>query len=192
MLELLAESAPPHVVAALADAEPLGDVVQHRFPANRRRRYARLSRFPAGLLVFGDALCSFNPIYGQGMSVASMQALALRNCLRRGSGNLAQRFFKAAGKPIDVALETRRRCGSGAAVDRGSPPALHPPDQRLHPAAAARRRARSRPVCPLHGGQCLHGKTSAADDTGDGGPRHRRQPTRSAPAAQRELARANA
>lgn len=37
------------------------------------------------------------------MSAASMQALALRNCLRRGSRNLAQRFFKAAGKPIDVA-----------------------------------------------------------------------------------------
>jgi 2-polyprenyl-6-methoxyphenol hydroxylase-like FAD-dependent oxidoreductase len=74
-------------------------------PSSQWRRYDKMRRFPDGLVVCGDAMCSFNPIYGQGMSVAAMDAVALRKCLRRGVSDLPRRYFRAAAKAIGVAWQ---------------------------------------------------------------------------------------
>lgn len=103
MLAAVAGLAPRHVVAALRAAEPLAAVAIYRFPATQRRRYEKLDRLPDGLLALGDGICTLNPIYGQGISVAALEALALRECLRQGAHDLPRRFFRVAAKHTNAA-----------------------------------------------------------------------------------------
>jgi 2-polyprenyl-6-methoxyphenol hydroxylase-like FAD-dependent oxidoreductase len=86
---------------AIRYAEPIGDAMTMRFPASIRRRYEDVPKSPSGFLVFGDAICSFNPVYGQGMTVATLQADALREQLSKGGEDLPKRFYRAAAKLID-------------------------------------------------------------------------------------------
>ncbi len=99
----LATVSDPEVFAAFEQAQPLGDIHTHAFPAAVRRRYDRVPRAPRGLLVIGDAMCNLNPIYGQGMSVAALEALALQRVLRAGDDRLAERYVKAAQAPVEDA-----------------------------------------------------------------------------------------
>ncbi|MFI2652693.1 hypothetical protein [Micromonospora fulviviridis] len=92
----------PELHALLSRAEPLGPPKRMRLPTSLRRRYERLTRLPEGFIAVADAVCSFNPAYGQGMTVAAAEAIVLRDCLRRGRRDLPRRFFAAAAKVVDV------------------------------------------------------------------------------------------
>ena len=90
---------------AISGAEPLSPIKTHRATQNRLRRYER-TELPDNFLLLGDAVCAFNPVYGQGMTVASLGVLTLQNTLREqqqlhGNGSLkglSRRFQKRLAK----------------------------------------------------------------------------------------------
>lgn len=93
---------------AIEHAERVSDIARFRFPESVCRHYERVEMFPRGLLPVGDALCRFNPIHGQGMSVAAQEAVALNRLLRELSGapdplgRLAPAFFTEAAALIET------------------------------------------------------------------------------------------
>jgi 2-polyprenyl-6-methoxyphenol hydroxylase-like FAD-dependent oxidoreductase len=92
----------PEIRQVVTKNRLLGEIVPYHYPASRRWHYQRLAHFPKGFLVLGDAMCSFNPIYGQGMTSAALQALVLQLELKKSKENLAKRFFNSASKIVDI------------------------------------------------------------------------------------------
>ena len=103
--DFLRSLGPTDIAEALQGAEPLDDPVAFRFPAAVRHRYDRMSRFPAGLVVLGDSVCSLNPVYGQGMSVAALEALGLRRRLSRGAPPSPRRANRDVARVLATAWE---------------------------------------------------------------------------------------
>lgn len=100
-MRVLAEKLlPAQFTAALEQAEPVGEVAFHRFPTSKWRRYDKLDRFPGGIVPFGDAVASFDPTYGQGMTMTSLQAGQLRRALESPGSDLARELNRAAAKTI--------------------------------------------------------------------------------------------
>jgi 2-polyprenyl-6-methoxyphenol hydroxylase-like FAD-dependent oxidoreductase len=101
VMTLVAELLPERITEALHAAEPLGEVTAQHYPASVWRRYDKLKRFPNGLAVLGDAVCSFNPVYGQGMTSAAIQAKALRERLIDDkSDGVVELYFRDAARKL--------------------------------------------------------------------------------------------
>ena len=110
-LEYLKAHPFPDIYETIKGLKPLGKAIKYNCPHYLRRRYEDLKEFPQQFLVLGDAMCSFNPIYGQGMTAAIKEAEHLDNCLKqctvqgRNLDGIALPFFKGAAKIIDAAWD---------------------------------------------------------------------------------------
>jgi 2-polyprenyl-6-methoxyphenol hydroxylase-like FAD-dependent oxidoreductase len=94
--------AAPDTYEVARAGKPLGEAVTFRLPTYVRQRYEQLSDLPAGLLVTGDAVCSFNPVYAQGISVAAADAVALRDAVSQPGDPDPTRYFAAVSKALDA------------------------------------------------------------------------------------------
>jgi len=111
MIAYAGQFAAKDIAAVMRASAPLTEPLRFTYPESTRYHYEDPGVCPDGLLVVGDAYCSFNPIYGQGITVAALQALTLRRLLGRAHGgaqgsSLARDYFKAAGKLVDEAWAT--------------------------------------------------------------------------------------
>jgi 2-polyprenyl-6-methoxyphenol hydroxylase-like FAD-dependent oxidoreductase len=91
-----AESLPSCMLSeAIRDATPLTSIRSFRNTQNRMRHYEEMNELPGNFVLLGDSVCAFNPVYGQGMTIAAMGALELGQCLAKGArGSLGSDFVK--------------------------------------------------------------------------------------------------
>ena len=107
-LEFARSLAQPDLYEAIKDAEPVTPIAVYKYSANRWRHFEHMKRLPEGFIILGDATCSFNPVYGQGMSVAAVEARTLDRCLREqemfagnnGTAGFTRRFQQAIARDI--------------------------------------------------------------------------------------------
>jgi 2-polyprenyl-6-methoxyphenol hydroxylase-like FAD-dependent oxidoreductase len=95
----------PDIHAIVESTSPLDDGCRYHTPVSTRRHIEQVLRVPEGFLLFADSICNFPPVYGQGMSVAALEAQVLDECLAQGTTNLFQRFASGITPVVDNAWE---------------------------------------------------------------------------------------
>jgi 2-polyprenyl-6-methoxyphenol hydroxylase-like FAD-dependent oxidoreductase len=96
----------PLVGRLIADAEPLTQVFTSRSTSNSRRYLEKARVWPDGFIALGDAAATFNPLYGQGMSVAALGARSLAEALEKGdihTPGLARGVQRAMARSVEAA-----------------------------------------------------------------------------------------
>jgi hypothetical protein len=92
----------PLIYEAIKDAQPVSPIYGYQHTENRMRSYERMERWPEGFVAVGDAVCTLNPSYAQGITAAAFAALTLDQCLRDRPGpdrsGLARSFQQALAK----------------------------------------------------------------------------------------------
>jgi 2-polyprenyl-6-methoxyphenol hydroxylase-like FAD-dependent oxidoreductase len=99
-LDAATQVLPAEISSVLRASEAVGAVCTQHYPVSTWRRYDKLRRLPEGLLVLGDAMCSLNPVWGQGMTSAALQAAVLRRCLASGVDDLQRAYFSGVAKKL--------------------------------------------------------------------------------------------
>jgi 2-polyprenyl-6-methoxyphenol hydroxylase-like FAD-dependent oxidoreductase len=107
------------LAAVMRESAPLSEPMRYTHPESTRYHYESLSDYLDGLLVIGDAFCNLNPVYGQGITIAALEALILRRLLsgadhgaaqgsaaQGSAADLARNYFRAAGKLVAQAWQT--------------------------------------------------------------------------------------
>ena len=105
-LEFARQMSHPSLYEAICEAEPVTQIYGYRRTENQWRHYEKLTRWPGGLLVIGDAVCCFNPVYGQGMTSAAMGASLLDEQLRTMKDASSPDFGKTFQRQLAKFLET--------------------------------------------------------------------------------------
>ncbi len=131
--------AEPEIQRAIVAGTLTGELRKFTYPKQVRNLYERLSRMPEGYIVIGDAVCSFDPVFGQGMSVAAAEGVVLRELLRRGKLQ-PKAIHKALAKVVDDPWQLATTEAYRWAETTGYKPAgvgfLHRFTQRVHEVAA--------------------------------------------------------
>jgi 2-polyprenyl-6-methoxyphenol hydroxylase-like FAD-dependent oxidoreductase len=94
-----------NVTDFLNKAEGITDIKTYKIPYQVRRRFDLVNNVPEGLLVVGDAQCRFDPVFGQGVSVAAMEAHQLQLLLqsrKQLDKTFTQQFYKKTADIIEI------------------------------------------------------------------------------------------
>jgi 2-polyprenyl-6-methoxyphenol hydroxylase-like FAD-dependent oxidoreductase len=177
----------PDIHRLIHDAEPCSDIALFRVARTVRRHYQKLARIPAGIVAMGDAICAFNPVFAQGMTVAALEALELREVLRQAEpglppADLVPRFYPGGGPGARPGMAGGERQRLADPASGASCLAAGPPDVRVDRARACHRGARSA------GGEAFHPRRQP-DRCTDGPARPRHGAARAASSWQRNNAR---
>jgi 2-polyprenyl-6-methoxyphenol hydroxylase-like FAD-dependent oxidoreductase len=95
----------PDFYEVIKNEIPCSDKIEvYRFPALHRYHFEKLKDLPSGLLVIGDAACRIDPVFAQGMSLAAMEAKALKGLLMEQTTKkqLTKSYHKKVGRILGI------------------------------------------------------------------------------------------